>query len=181
VLVADCTTALRKMNVEDWRGEHDLWFELLMGCKYVGITLSDFVEWCVSDPHYADHAEIIERKWHSVEPKHGGAFWRELSKRKIRIGGKGDNLFAGVPLTKAEPNSQPNLRRADARINAAISAIDSDPTERCLFWASCLWGRFSDANRTIKRERTIKRNRPINLPKTSRAYPQQGPPSLRTQ
>jgi hypothetical protein len=126
------------MNVEDWRGEHDPWFELLIGCKYVGITLSDFVEWCVSDPHYADHAEIIERKWHSVEPKHGGAFWRELSRRKISVGRKADNLFAGVPLIKAEPKSPPNLRRASARINSAISAIDSDPTERCLFWASCL-------------------------------------------
>jgi putative DNA primase/helicase len=138
VWVGDLTAALRKMNVVDWRGEHDPWFELLMGCKYVGITLSDFVEWCVSDPQYADHAEIIERKWHSVEPRHGGAFWRELSKRKIRIGGKGDNPFAGVPLTKAKLKSPPNLRRADARINAAICAIDRDPTERCLFWAACL-------------------------------------------
>jgi putative DNA primase/helicase len=140
ILAADCTSALRKMNVEDWRGKHDPWFELLMGCKYVGIALSDFVEWCVSDPQYADHAEIIERKWHSVEPKHGGAFWRELSKRKISVGRKADNPFAKVPPTKAEPepNSPPNLRRASARINSAISAIDRDPTERCLFWASCL-------------------------------------------
>jgi putative DNA primase/helicase len=140
VRVADLTTALRAMNVEDWRGEHDPWFELLMGCKYVGIALADWVEWCVSDPHYADDAEIITRKWHSVEPKHGGAFWRELSKRKIKVGGKGDNLFAGVLPNRAEPEpkSPPNLRLASARINAAISAIDNDPTERCLFWASCL-------------------------------------------
>jgi hypothetical protein len=140
VRVADLTSALRKMNAEDWRGAHDPWFELLMGCKYVGITLADFVEWCVSDPHYADHADIIQRKWHSVVPAHGGAFWRELSRRKIKVGGgKGDHPpLARVPLATAEAQSQPNLRRADARINAAISAIDRDPTERCLFWASCL-------------------------------------------
>jgi hypothetical protein len=140
VLVADCTAALRQMNAEDWRGEHDEWFELLMACKYVGIALEDWVEWCVSDPHYAAHAEIISRKWHSVEPKHGGAFWRELSRRKIKVGEKGDNPFAKVPpnTAEAETKSTPNLRRADARINSAIRAIDSDPTERCLFWASCL-------------------------------------------
>jgi hypothetical protein len=28
VLVGDCTAALREMNVEDWRDEHDAWFEL---------------------------------------------------------------------------------------------------------------------------------------------------------
>jgi putative DNA primase/helicase len=132
LLATDCTAALRRMNVEDWRGEHDPWFELLMACKYVGITLNDFVAWCVSDPHYADHAEIIARKWHSVEPKHGGAFWRELSKRKIRIGGRGDNLFARVPVTHSR------TLNPDARINRTISAIDRDPTERCLFWAACL-------------------------------------------
>jgi hypothetical protein len=139
VLVADCTAALRKMNVEDWRGKHDPWFELLMGCKYVGIALEDWVEWCVSDPHYADHAEIIERKWHSVVPTHGGAFWRELSKRKIKLGNR-DNEYAGVPSKRPNPSSTepPNLRRADARINSAISVIERDPTERCLFWASCL-------------------------------------------
>jgi hypothetical protein len=140
VLVTDCTAALRKMSAEDWRGEHDPWFELLMGCKYVGIALADFVEWCVSDPQYADHAEIIARKWASVEPKHGGAFWRELSKRKIRIGGKGDNDCAEVPNSKPKskfPAFQPS-RSPDARLNYICNKIAENPTERALFSWACL-------------------------------------------
>ena len=141
VLVADCTTALRKMNAEDWSGKHDQWFELLMACKYVGISVADFTEWCVSDPAYADDAELIQRKWHSVEPKHGGAFWRELSRRRIRIGkGKGDNERAGVPNGK--PNSSANAhqptRNSDARLNYIANKISENPTERALFSWACL-------------------------------------------
>ena len=139
VWVADCTSALRQMNAVDWRGDWRPWFELLMGCKYVGISLDDFVAWCVTDPRYANDAEKIARQWHSVVPAHGGAFGRELSKRKIRIRGR-ELETSEVPPNRAEPKStsKPNLRRASARINSAIDAINRDPTERCLFWASCL-------------------------------------------
>jgi Bifunctional DNA primase/polymerase, N-terminal len=106
VLAADCTAALWEMNAEDWRGKHDEWFELLIACKYVGISLADFVEWCVSDPRYADDADKIARKWHSVVLKHGGAFWREVSRRKIRIG-KGHNESGGVPNGEPKSNSKP--------------------------------------------------------------------------
>jgi hypothetical protein len=152
VVVADLTTALRKMNVCEWNGKHveggmlKEWYELLLGCKYVGISEADFIEWCVSDPDYAQDAEDIACHWHHARAKHGGAFWRELSKRGIKVrhvGGDGQlqrHNTSKVPPTEAEadPTSQPNLRRASARINSAISAIDRDPTERCLFWASCL-------------------------------------------
>jgi hypothetical protein len=149
VVVADRTAALRRMNVRDWNGKHveggmiKEWFELLLGCKYAGISERDFVEWCVSDPDYADDAEEIARQWRHAVPAHGGAFWRELKKRKIKVGGNGcvqKQHSDEVPPTEPapEPRSEPNLRRADARINSAIDAIDRDPTERCLFWAACL-------------------------------------------
>jgi hypothetical protein len=137
VLAADCTTALRKMSAEDWRGQWAEWFELLMGCKAVGIALADFTEWCVSDPKYADEAEEIARQWHSVEPKHGGAFWRELSKRKVRIG---QPRMSGVPNGK--PNSSSTVHRPtrnpDARLNYITNKICENPTERALFSWACL-------------------------------------------
>jgi hypothetical protein len=137
-LVADCTTALWEMNAEDWRGKHDQWFELLMGCKYVGISLADFTEWCVSDPEYADDAELIQRKWHSVEAKHGGAFWRELSRRRIRLGkGKGDNERAEVPNGKPKSTFTPS-RNPDARLNYIANKISENPTEPALFSWACL-------------------------------------------
>jgi len=126
VCVGDRTAALRQMSAEDWNGEHDDWFELLMACKYVGITLDDFVEWCVSDPDYANDAEIIARKWHSVVPKHGGAFWRELSKRKIRVEGKGDNNErARVPNleSRLSVNAFQPSRSPDARLNYICKKI----------------------------------------------------------
>ncbi len=138
-LAADCTAALWEMNAGDWSGKHDTWFELLMGAKYVGITLTDFTEWCVSDPQYANEADIIQRKWHSVEPKHGGAFWRELSRRKIRLG-KGDNERAEVPnaLHKSPLSGHSASRNPDARLNHISAKISENPTERALFSWSCL-------------------------------------------
>jgi hypothetical protein len=113
-----------------------------MGCKDVGIALADLVKWCVSDPQYADDAEIIERKWHSVEPKHGGAFWRELSRRKIRLGkgaGKDDKLRTRVPLNEARTKTQHQpTRNPDARLNYISNKIAENPTEGALFSWACL-------------------------------------------
>jgi len=133
ILVADITAALHRMSAVDWRGKHDQWFELLMGCKWAGISLSDFTAWCVSDPQYADHADIIATKWHSVEPRHDGALWRELSKRKIKLG-KRDNEYAEVPRRYALTAS----RNPDARLNYIGKKIAENPTEHALFSWSCL-------------------------------------------
>src|SRR5262249_6403404 len=39
--------ALRKMDPCEWSGDWDRWFELLMGCKFVGIAREDFIEWSI--------------------------------------------------------------------------------------------------------------------------------------
>jgi hypothetical protein len=54
VVVADRASALRRLDPYLWRGEHDEWFELLMGAKAAGIGREDFVEWSIGDPDYAD-------------------------------------------------------------------------------------------------------------------------------
>jgi hypothetical protein len=113
-----------------------------MGCKYVGITLADFTEWCVSDPQYADHAEKIAHQWHSVVPAHGGAFWRELSRRKIRVGQNQERRTSKVPTAKPRsklPAFQPS-RSPDARLNYIAKKIAENPTERALFSWACLAG-----------------------------------------
>ena len=138
VWVADLITALRQLPVEDWRGKHDEWLELLIACKHVGVTLADFTEWYVGDPHYADHADIIGRKWHSVVTKHGGALWRELSKRKIKLG-QADNALVEVPLNEARTKTQHQpTRNPDARLNYICNKISENPTERALFSWTCL-------------------------------------------
>jgi hypothetical protein len=145
VLVADLTTALHKMNACNWRGDHDGWFALMAACAYVGIRCDDFVAWSVSDPYYVNDGALIRRKWRSLKPKHGGALMAALKARGIKIKRADGRLIDEAPLTKPDPDPEPrprptprNLRRAGARINSAIDAIYRDPTEHCLFWASCL-------------------------------------------
>jgi hypothetical protein len=138
--VADLTSALRQMDARDWRGAYEEWLGLATACAYYNIRCEDFVAWSVSDPYYASDGALIRRIWRSLKPTHGGALMAALKARGIKTKRADGALYLEVPLNTAEPEtkSTPNLRRADARINSAIRAIDSDPTERCLFWASCL-------------------------------------------
>jgi hypothetical protein len=130
VLAGGLTAALQQMDPCEWRGEHDLWFELLMGAKYVGISLDDFVEWSTQDPDYADDGEIIAKKWHSIEPAHGGAFWRELSARGIK-----------VKHTSARLPSSPLKRQATinwwARLTSVLDKLRNKPDGDMLFWTAC--------------------------------------------
>jgi hypothetical protein len=137
VVVADLTAALRQMNVLDWNGtdveggKHKEWFELLMACKFVGVSLADFAEWSTSDPDYADDAAIIERKWRSIEPKHGGAFWRELNARGIKVRHEGHTHAR--PPSKAIPKTINWWTRLNSVLNRLAAKQDGD----MLFWAGC--------------------------------------------
>jgi hypothetical protein len=39
---------------------------LMVDCHAAGVDREAFIEWSISDPHYADHAELIERRWDSL-------------------------------------------------------------------------------------------------------------------
>jgi len=130
VLVSDLTTALRKMNAVDWRGQFDRWFELLMACKYVGISEEDWVEWCVSDPHYVNDVEEIAHIWRSIEPAHGGAFYAALKARGIKV------HHQDHPHTHSEVHFSAVDWRV--RFDGARKWLRRHPTEPDLFSISCL-------------------------------------------
>jgi hypothetical protein len=130
VLVGNLTAALNQMDPCEWHGEHDLWFELLMGAKFVGISLEDFVAWSTSDPDYADDGEIIAKKWHSIEPEHGGAFWRELSARGIKV----QHPNAGHPHT---PLKRQITISWWGRLNSVLAKLQNKKDGDMLFWAGC--------------------------------------------
>jgi hypothetical protein len=134
VLVADLTAALQAMDSIEWRGDHERWFELLMGCKFVGVSLDAFTAWCIRDPNYADDADQIARWWRSVEPRHGGAFYSALKDRGIRIC---PMPTSAVHLTPLMPKS---ARSVGARLNGVCDGFRRDPeqTEPRLFSWSCL-------------------------------------------
>jgi hypothetical protein len=141
VLVADVTAVLRKMDAVDWRGNWEGWFELLMACKSEGISLADWIDWCLSDPVYANDADEIARQWHSVEPRHGGALWRELSRRKIKVGHSSPYRThkSGVTLTvDGRLPHQKTFISPSRRINRILDLIEQQPSERVLFSYSCL-------------------------------------------
>jgi hypothetical protein len=134
VLVADLTAALREMDPRDWNHcEHDPWFELLMGCKFVGISLADFVEWSTSDPDYVNEADEIARQWRSVEPRHGGAFYAALKARGITV----HHTLSGVPL-QSNPSLHSPTRNVGARLNSISAGFRRNPTEPMLFSWGCL-------------------------------------------
>jgi hypothetical protein len=128
VLVANVKAALWQMDPCDWRGDHKSWFELLMACKFVGISLEDFVEWSTSDPDYADEGDEIARQWRSVEPKHGGALWRELSARGIKV---------RQPTSGLPPKAVTKTINWWTRLNSVLNKLAAKQDDDMLFWSSC--------------------------------------------
>jgi hypothetical protein len=131
VVVADLTAALNRMNPIDWRGDYEGWFALLMGAKYVGISLATFTQWSIQDPVYADDAEEIARQWWSIEPKHRGGFFAALKVRGIRV----QTTPSAVP--PAAVSRHHNKTVGDRLIGACVS-FKRNPTERSLFSHACL-------------------------------------------
>jgi hypothetical protein len=138
------------MNPRDWNGEHDAWFRLLMGCKFVGITCEEFVEWSTQDQRYANDAEIISRKWESVEPRHGGAFEAALKQRGIKVRQHKSSEHKVLEHGGSTSNRQHTLNGQSAtgiarpivkpRIDGLLRKLAQVATEPMLFSASCRLG-----------------------------------------
>jgi hypothetical protein len=77
--------ALRQMDPCDWNGEHDDWRDLMGACKAVGIDREDFVAWSIGDPVYRNEAAHIRHEWGTLWAEHGGAFYKALSQRGIKV------------------------------------------------------------------------------------------------
>jgi len=79
--------ALELLDVSDFR-EHGPWLELMMACHHAtaGEGRDEFVEWSTSDPEYADHGNVIGRRWDSLHTDKGGrmvtvlTLFKELNK-----------------------------------------------------------------------------------------------------
>lgn len=63
----EALAALLKLDPTDYQN-HDDWLRVMMAAHAAGISFAAFVEWSTSDPAYADHAEIISRRWESLDP-----------------------------------------------------------------------------------------------------------------
>ena len=56
--------ALDKLDATEFK-DHSDWLTLMMACHHAtnGDGREEFIEWSTTDPDYADHAEIIGRRW----------------------------------------------------------------------------------------------------------------------
>lgn len=70
---------LSGLNAEDYR-DHDRWLELMMACHHAtgGAAREEFIAWSTSDTSYSDHADMIGRRWDSLDTDRKGFTVRTL-------------------------------------------------------------------------------------------------------
>ncbi|MDT3684753.1 MAG: bifunctional DNA primase/polymerase [Pseudorhodoplanes sp.] len=128
---------LEYIDVADYRDELR-WRELMMACHHAtgGEGLEEFVAWSTSDPDYADHGDIIRRRWNSLNTKRGGITIR--------------TLIAALPK---------DIRREAVEATERFSAEDdfADDTDAVLVSAhkkSAVWNEWvwvADASQFVRR------------------------------
>jgi hypothetical protein len=58
--------ALGKLDPTKYR-EHGEWVRLMMAAHSAGIRREDWIEWCVTDPLYAEEGEEVGRRWDNLK------------------------------------------------------------------------------------------------------------------
>jgi Bifunctional DNA primase/polymerase, N-terminal/Primase C terminal 2 (PriCT-2) len=143
---------LAKLNPIDYR-EHDDWFELMKACHAAGVDREAWIEWCVSDPVYADHGEEVGQRWDSLRIGDWGrrvdTRLAELNKgicpkRKAKLTlSHHDTQACQGPFT-SDANQETDYRlnpqrtgNLEHRVTALLREVEKGE-ERRLFWASAV-------------------------------------------
>jgi hypothetical protein len=132
VVVAGAGDALRRMDPRDWRGDFAGWFALAGACKAVGIPRDEFADWSIGDPEYADRRGEIERIWDAARGEHGGALFKALSERGIKL---------SPPLSLSEVPTLTGKRKTlswRARVGTMTSILHGNQIEPALFNVACV-------------------------------------------
>lgn len=92
---------LEALCVEDYRGEHGDWLDLMMACHHAtsGSGREEFIEWSTSDPEYAEHGEVIRNRWDSLRCDAPG---RSVTKATLFKALSEAGRFDLIPRTSAE-------------------------------------------------------------------------------
>jgi hypothetical protein len=82
VTPAQLERLLSAHDVLNYNKRHDDWIKIMMAAHHGtnGEGVDEFVAWSLGDPDYADHEEIIRRKWRSLTVKPGGVTFGTLLK-----------------------------------------------------------------------------------------------------
>lgn len=89
--------ALSKLPVEEF-GSNESWLQVMQACHHAsaGDARSEFIEWSISDPAYANDAYMIGKRWDSLHAdRNDGVTYRTLNKL-LRDHGATDAQIAHV-------------------------------------------------------------------------------------
>lgn len=95
----ELTPRMLKGNLDQLRADdfpHDPWLELMMAAHHAtnGEGREEFIEWSTQAAGYADHGELVGKRWDSLQVGAGGVMVATLFKRVIEAG--------GTPFDKAD-------------------------------------------------------------------------------
>jgi hypothetical protein len=139
--------ALFQLDPISWRNTdaskegYDRWFQLMMAVKAAGISVDDWIEWCVGDPVYARDGREIARLWQGAPARHYGAPMAALKQAGINV--------THTPEQKSKPTEVP-LRARDwrSRFDGIRKWLRRHPTEQNLFNTSCFVAEIIDGRWT---------------------------------
>lgn len=132
--IADVKHCLAQLPVEEYRGKHDAWLEVLMSCHAAtggsAEGCEEFVKWSTSDPAYADEGDDHRHRWATFDAD-GGVGVGTLFHHVIEHDGRlprpsAAEQFAGVecPIERPEPQWQTDQRgNVLKNLHNAIEAV----------------------------------------------------------
>jgi Family of unknown function (DUF5906)/Primase C terminal 2 (PriCT-2) len=114
-------------------GDYDAWLKIMMACHHAtsGAGRQEFVEWSISDPAYANDADVIGRKWDGLKLGGAAAVTEATLLKAIRDAGHGDALNAIIAsddfadIVEDSPPSRPvppKLAEVNARHFTVLTA-----------------------------------------------------------
>ncbi len=102
--------------------DHEAWLTLMQACHHAtaGDGRQEFIDWCTSDPGYADHGNLIGVRWDSLHSDNGGSRVTTRTLYKImQDHGVGD----AIP-TPCAADDFPDEENEDSNLQATEAAED---------------------------------------------------------
>lgn len=85
------TKALENLDATDFK-DQDKWLRFMMACHHAtaGDARTEFIDWSISDPDYANDADYIGRRWDSLHKEKEGAITSATLNMYLRQAGAAD-------------------------------------------------------------------------------------------
>jgi hypothetical protein len=167
---------LGELDVTQYRNYGD-WLRLMMACHAAGIGREDWIEWCLSDPAYAEDRDEIERLWDclKVDRITAWALRVEVRLAQLNRGVCPKHPYPKRPYPTTQANTSKVPSRGDLRPVIGVETRDlprrwaslsqvAQRDEPGAFWASCVMREIIAEGR-VKPEVAIHLLRSVGVPR----------------